>query len=92
MYGGKGKSIGKKRVTVVGGSDGVNAPPSTAGHKSCLFAHQHIYPNVHRVELVLTPFFLKKKASFMSMYGAHFIFISSSSRKIFLYHKSRDAF
>ena len=27
MYGGKGKSIGKKRVTVVGGSDGVNAPP-----------------------------------------------------------------
>ena len=27
MYGGKGKSIGKKRATVVGGSDGVNAPP-----------------------------------------------------------------
>ena len=21
---------------------------STAGHKSCLFAHQHIYPNVHK--------------------------------------------
>ena len=34
---------------------------STAGHKSCLFAHQHIYPNVHRVELVLTPFFPLKR-------------------------------